>query len=369
MEHPFRILLVEDMQRYHKLFADEILKAMPATVDFCESGEEALQILEPEPKKYDLLLLDLNLPGLSGHDVLKRLRGNPDFDGLPVIILTSHSNQALQSQLFADGADEFIEKDSAPEVFIARLKAQAKHKLALDRLTELAADREDFAAGVLHDIRNIEMNLLAACELIEMQIKSDPQKNKEQILADLASFKEQIKRIDSYATSILQKVRGGGNRLLLERLRWQDTLRWARDFVSGNQPTLEIELKDEEHWSDVQGDKHLLRLAVLNIVQNAVKYSQTGQKPKIVVSQSQSESGRIISKLRDFGIGVPKSELRRIFEPFYRAHSEKSAESHGLGLSMVANVVRKMNGRVWAEAPEDGGPGTIFAVELPQGES
>jgi signal transduction histidine kinase len=127
----------------------------------------------------------------------------------------------------------------------------------------------------------------------------------------------------------------------------------------------------------VVADKHFLQLAILNVVQNSVKYRRPGVAPHIVVSQDPQERGAdalggapasaLVTRFRDNGLGVKKTELRRMFEPFVRGAGHGGMQGpggFGLGLALVAKVMAAMGGRVWAESPP-GTHGTVLCLELP----
>ena len=76
-------------------------------------------------------------------------------------------------------------------------------------------------------------------------------------------------------------------------------------------------------------------------------------------------SGELIVRVRDNGIGVPPEAREQLYEQFFRAHGDTvtGVEGSGLGLSIVRETVESMDGRAWAEFPDEGG--TVFAFSLP----
>ncbi len=366
--------MVEDVARYHTLYEMAIKDALPdSAVTFATDGAGALERLTT-PDTFDLVVLDLNIPKVSGEEVLRTIRQNHALDNMPVIILTGDTSHETQSRLLEAGADDFIEKGSSPQVFAARLKAQTRHKLALDRVTRMAIDMDIFASGVLHDIRNIETTMLALCDLIRMQVQEDCEANKSSILQDIGSLRDQANRIGTYAANVIDRVRQTREQPNLEPLSIEDILRWVGEMLStqsvvAKEATLEFAFPDK--LLPVIGDRHLLRLALLNICQNAVKYRRDGVPAKITVRQHQaegrsSEDKRIVTCLRDNGQGVRAEDLRKIFEPFYRGVEARRKGGFGLGLALVTRVITNMRGQVWAETPQDDqGPGTAICFELP----
>ncbi|MEZ5400052.1 MAG: HAMP domain-containing sensor histidine kinase [Bryobacteraceae bacterium] len=114
----------------------------------------------------------------------------------------------------------------------------------------------------------------------------------------------------------------------------------------------------------VLGDPDDLRVALLNLVDNAVKYS--GQTVAVAVELARGERGRYLVNVRDQGIGIPTHELKPIFERFHRIRNAATArvKGTGLGLFIVNSIAKRHRGRVYA-ASEGSGLGSTFTLELP----
>ncbi len=374
-----QVVMVEDIPRYHPIYEEAIREAIPgAEVQFATDGVAALELIRNLPR-VDLIILDLNIPKMHGSQVLAELRGDSRFDGVPIMILTGDSDKDVQSQLLEKGADDFIEKGAPPPIFIARLRAQMRHKLAINQLTQLAMDMDIFTAGVLHDIRNIETSISARCDLIRMQIEEDPVGNRPAIIADVQGLKSQAQRMSNYAGNILQNLKQTSAQPSIESVDPRQIVQWVLSMlnstkVTGNADSRSITIQVDGQISSVIADRHLLELVFLNLCQNSIRYARPDIPPVITLTQRSTDSkissgrARVVTCLRDNGIGIPKDDLRKVFQPFVRSQSaggSKHKDGFGLGLALVTKAVSMMAGRVWAELPADGGPGVIMCVELP----
>ncbi|MBC7926827.1 MAG: HAMP domain-containing histidine kinase [Bryobacteraceae bacterium] len=116
--------------------------------------------------------------------------------------------------------------------------------------------------------------------------------------------------------------------------------------------------------SVVTGDIDELKAAVSNLLDNAIKYS--GSTVHIAAELASTGSNHVAVRVRDSGVGIPPSELKRIFRRFYRVPSGIAlrVKGTGLGLFIVRSVAERHGGRAWAES--DGpGQGSTFTMELP----
>jgi two-component system, OmpR family, sensor histidine kinase SenX3 len=114
----------------------------------------------------------------------------------------------------------------------------------------------------------------------------------------------------------------------------------------------------------VLGDEEELKAAILNLIDNAVKYS--GANVDVLVRVEKRTDDRIEVRVQDHGVGIPQPELKRIFNRFYRIPGTVAArvKGTGLGLFIVQSIVRKHGGRAFAES-EGAGRGSTFTIELP----
>jgi signal transduction histidine kinase len=114
----------------------------------------------------------------------------------------------------------------------------------------------------------------------------------------------------------------------------------------------------------VRGDLDEVRAAVMNLIDNAVKYS--GNTVNVTVETAKIDNGHMVVRVKDQGVGISQGELKRIFKRFYRIPGPVSRRPSGtgLGLYIVRSVAKRHRGRAWAES-EGPGRGSTFVLELP----
>ena len=125
-----------------------------------------------------------------------------------------------------------------------------------------------------------------------------------------------------------------------------------------------LELHDDAPMV-VKGDVDELRTVLVNLIDNAVKYS--GDAVRITVAVAAPSPKAVWLRVQDRGVGIPKKHLKRVFNRFYRVHAlgKAKVKGSGLGLYIVRSIARAHGGRVFV-ASEGEGKGATFTVELPR---
>ena len=118
---------------------------------------------------------------------------------------------------------------------------------------------------------------------------------------------------------------------------------------------------DVHPLDQAMGDQELLRQVWANLLGNAAKFTRRTPEPRIEVSCERG-SGEVLYTVRDNGVGFDPKYADKLFQPFQRLHSASDFEGTGIGLAIVARVVQRHGGRVWAEST---GAGATFGFSLP----
>ena len=233
----------------------------------------------------------------------------------------------------------------------------------ITRLKELERIRQDFVANVSHELRTPLTTIKGYAEtLLEGALKEEV----------AFQFVGVIKRHTDRLTKIvedlltLSRIESREFQLKVEPLSLSDLIGEVLDVVSEPAKKNRISLSYDKPASPlfVRGDRHYLEQVFVNLLDNAIKYGREGGKITIAtVAKSPTE---IEISIQDDGIGIPKEDLPRIFERFYRVDKGRSQElgGTGLGLSIVKHIVQAHGGRVWAESQP--GQGSVFYFSLPK---
>jgi len=116
----------------------------------------------------------------------------------------------------------------------------------------------------------------------------------------------------------------------------------------------------------VHGDPLRIEQVIVNLLENAKKYGPLGGR--ISVSVTRPAPHTVSVSVRDHGVGIPTSELERVFERFYQVDTSERRTGLGLGLYVSREIIERHGGRIWAENPEGGGTRFVFEIAAPAAE-
>lgn len=232
----------------------------------------------------------------------------------------------------------------------------------ITELRRLERVRRDFVANVSHELRTPVQLVKGFAETLSEGALSDP----EQARRFVGIIGRNAARMESLIGDLLSLAsleREGHAWLKLERVAISPILTAASEAIAPRAEARRIEVLIAcEAGLASKVDAGLLEQAVINLIDNAVKYSP----PATAVSVgARTEGGRVVIEVRDQGIGIPARDLPRVFERFYRVDKARSRElgGTGLGLAIVRHIAMAHGGEVSVESWE--GEGSTFRIFLP----
>jgi two-component system phosphate regulon sensor histidine kinase PhoR len=235
-------------------------------------------------------------------------------------------------------------------------------------LTEERALEEikaEFVATVSHELRTPLAAIYGSAQTIRRtDIELDPE-IRDQLLGVIASESDRLGTIVNDLL-IAGRLDAGQMPVTIESCDPVELAGGVVDAARTHLPeTVELELRTPKKVPNVVADPGQLRQVLVNLLDNAVKYSPEGGVVAISVTNGDSA---IRFAVADSGLGIPPSEHRRIFEKFYRLDPDmtRGIGGTGLGLYICRELVRRMDGKIWVESKLD--EGSTFVVELPAAE-
>jgi two-component system phosphate regulon sensor histidine kinase PhoR len=246
---------------------------------------------------------------------------------------------------------------------LAELINEMTHQLKKDieQLKKLEHVRTEFLANVSHELRTPLFSLMGFLETLQEGAVDDPSVNRKFI----EKAYEHATRLDNLLNDLIEisRIESGDMKL---SFRYFDLAALLRQMVgewsdAAAKQGQKLTLEAADHEISVLGDKERLRVAIGNIIDNALKYSQ----PEASVSIRLSETdGCVTISIADDGPGIEPEHLPRIFERFYRVDKARSREvgGTGLGLAIVKHIIEAHNSTV--EVSSQVGKGTTFSFDL-----
>lgn len=222
--------------------------------------------------------------------------------------------------------------------------------------------RREFVANVSHELRTPLTSIKSYSEtLLEGALE-----DKETATKFLSVINSEADRMTRLVKDLLQLSRLDNN-----QMKWNITKfsleKLVRDCIqkleiSANEKNQTIECYKIGDVEDVEADRDRIEQVLINILSNAMKYTPKGGKISIYVGKMYSS---VYVKVKDSGIGIPKEDLPRIFERFYRTDKARSREmgGTGLGLAIAKEIIEAHNGEI--SVTSDIGKGTEFTIKLP----
>ncbi len=234
--------------------------------------------------------------------------------------------------------------------------------LLLRREQQLARLRDDFVSSVSHELRTPLTQIRIMGELLaEGGFKSAPEEERAREV-----IRREALRLTNLVDNVLQfaRMRRAPEALPVRSLPLSEVIQEACEalvpLTSARHVTLEVQTCDGIR---VSADRDALVQILRNLLENAIKYGPTGQTVRVVV---EARDGVARLAVEDQGPGVPAEERERIWQPYHRLARDRRAAGAGtgLGLSVVAELSARLNGRAWVEDALGGG--ARFVVELPR---
>ncbi len=321
-------------------------------------GEEALK--QNAWSDYDLIIIDGDL------ELLKKLRTNSALTDLPILLMASPCESALQVQALDMGANDVVVMPLPVDVLKARIRRLFKAKQRSDEQQQVigflktAYERKDrFLQIVTHDLKNPVNNIRLAHYFLQTEINDTPA-NKEA----LTTIEMAINTMNDLITNFLDTaaLEKGKTQLNLEPVVMEDLIWEVVSRYSETANVKNITLLMGETEGEVLADSNRFMQVMSNLVSNAIKFSPND---RFVTIASTIEAGRVRLTVSDEGPGIPVHEQGALFEPFSKLSPRPTngESSTGLGLSIVKELVLMHNGKVGLDSEENNG--CTFWVELP----
>ncbi len=347
------------------------------SVDIATSGAEGMQKIQSGG--YDLTLLDIMMPGVSGIDLITEIhRHDPE---IVCIIITGYATVELAVQAIKQGAYDFLTKPfSVDDLTLAvsqglerrRLSLEARRLQAIEaearRLTEEKARLEELDKAKRQFIRLVTHEMQAPVAAIQnyLQLILDgyvPPENQPEIIGKcMARAQEEMDLIaDLLELGQLQVL---AKPLKTTPVHLEGLLVAVMDNLrtQAEQKNLRFDLNITPDLPPVMGAPEHFKSVWTNLIANAIKYTPAGGAVTISL---RCDNEQVIGEVSDTGIGIPLEDQPRLFTEFFRAANAKALDvpGTGLGLAIVRQIIAAAGGSITVQS--EVGRGATFRFSLP----
>lgn len=231
----------------------------------------------------------------------------------------------------------------------------------LNRLETSFETQSNFISNASHELNTPLTSIIG-----EADVALSRERSKEEYVEALRNILMEAEKLNKKTKALLflAQTAFNGKALVFKPLRIDQLLFDVHQTINRIHPDNKVHidlslLPDNPEKLSVNGNEQLLHLALSNIILNAYKYSNN---QRVIVSLGISDS-QVILFVKDTGIGIPKNELKYIYDPFFRASNTTNYEGYGIGLPLTRNIIRIHRGTMDVDSTLN--EGTIIEIRLP----
>jgi signal transduction histidine kinase len=333
----------------------------------------------------DMVVSDIMMPNRNGYELCAAIKGDPDLQYIPVLLLSSKSEVAMKVEGFEQGADDYLTKPFNPRELLARVRnlirvrklekeVQQRNRLLEKALIEL----KEAQSQLIHSEKMASVGLLSAGLVHEV---NNPLNAAISSIRTLGTSLERIQKGESTPQELSGKLARASQRALVGLKRCEEIITGLRQFsrkdVEGkkeedvhqgldytisylpeNREGRVVIHRDYRFQGKVHCNLGQLNQVFMNLLINALQAIEGEGEIWVCTEQREEE---ILITIEDTGQGVPPDTLPHIFEPFYT--TKEVGKGAGLGLSISHKVIEDHEGRIEVESTP--GKGSRFTICLP----
>jgi two-component system sensor histidine kinase/response regulator len=364
---PANILIVDDNPQNLQVLA-KILQENNYEIEFATNGEAALKWLKD--RKFDLILLDINMPGMNGFEVCMKMRSNPDLNNMPVIFLSADTDRESILKGFDLGAQDYVTKPFDSRELLARVRThlalkdslgklenlnrsleekvtertqqlkEANEKLEVSNIKLLNLDRAktEFLHLVSHEIRTPLNGILGPMELL----KDTPNAHEISDLIEILDMS--VKRLERFSIDalLITRLKTKQSDIKKDKINLQalidEVLEDGKEkFLPAN---IHIKRIGKLSTGLIEGEAELIKKCIDEILDNAVHFSPVNASIEI---NTYTKGQSVICEISDNGKGFGKDIINKVFELFVTG-DDYNDNKIGIGLPIAKMIMEGHGG-------------------------
>lgn len=368
-------ILVADDHEASRMLAEAYLLAAGHEVTLAEDGPSAIEAFCAA--EFDLVLLDIVMPGMDGIEACRALRALPRGLETPMIFLTALADREALERAAQSGIDDLLWKPINRTELLVRVRALLRTKRLQDEqrrnlrliqeqneaLVRSQQLKDALSSFVVHDLKSPLASLAVSIDAASIDTKLNPE-----TLECLAGARDAVDMLSRMITNLLDISSSDSGAMRLSR-RDVDLGALIEDTAAGlrrraQRRRVEVTVEQASPPVHVLADMDLLRRTILNLLDNALRYSPSKGRIHIACLRQGSD---VEVRVCDEGPGVPAEYAEKIFDRFFQVEAPNDADAQsnrGLGLTFCRLAIEAHGGRIWVEPTTP--RGATFCFRLPE---
>ena len=333
-----------------------------------ENGEQAASAADDT---FDLIILDVMMPDISGFEVAQQMKADPEMAEIPIIFLTALNSTADIVKGFQVGGNDFISKPFNKEELIIRVTHQislvAAKRIIVAQTEELRKTimgRDKLYSVIAHDLRSPMGSIKMVLNMLILNLPSDTIGDEMYELLTMAN--QTTEDVFSLLDNLLKwtKSQIGKLKVVYQDINMVEVVEGVSEIF-----TMVASLKNIKIVQDVpvenvavRADIDMIKTVIRNLISNAIKFSNEGSE--VVVSLTE-EDGMAIVSVKDSGCGIDDENQKKLLhtDTHFSTFGTNNEEGSGLGLLLCQDFVVKNGGKLWFTSKK--GDGSTFSFSIP----
>ncbi len=347
-----KILIVDDVSENIKLIAT-ILEKEHFEIGIAQNGISTLSIIKNQ--LFDIILLDVMLPDISGFDLCRKIKKISDYEHVPIIFLTAKTDESSIVKGFEVGGVDYITKPFNQAELIMRVRNHIKLLDYRKRLENSNEELLSFASRIAHDLKSPLVSIISTLNVIRVSDYNNlNEENKYFINESIQKARSMTTVIDdilSYS-QIEQHLR-------FEECNLQNIIESSLQMIDKDIKEINAKVFYNNNLSEIYGNQSLLSVLFQNLINNSIKYCKT--TPEIIISVTEKDKEWEFS-ITDNGIGIEPKYKDKIFNMFSRIENNINYKGTGIGLATCKKIVEAHGGKIWFESEINKGTTFYFTI-------
>jgi len=368
----YKILIVDDLPKNIMVLGNNLMNEN-YQIAYAHSGNEAIKLTKTN--NFDLILLDIMMPGMDGYQTCREILSNPQTSHIPIIFITAKNDHESVIKGFDAGAKDYVTKPFNSSELLARVKTHLELKRSRERLESLNATLEkkveertmelkkaneklrqldsaksSFLGIISHEIRTPLNGIFGSIDIISDMHKDEETQEIVEMMTDsaerLLAFSELSTLITELNIDQYQLSKGEVDLVEIVQLVKQE-----KQINDNGQVEFQIEFKHSNEKHIVEADLKLLKKIISDVMHNSIRFAEEKVKIEVIIRKTDEFTELIIN---DNGPGFPDEILPSLFDVFH-ADSQNYIEGKGLNLAAARLIMEAHNGIIEAQNLSSGG--------------